>query len=236
MLGQLQNAVSMVFCPIVICSEYLWYYMQVCTAYGIIYQHAVSNEYGIIYQYAVIIVLCIYQYAVSMVLCTVHYIPVCSEYGIIYQYAVNMVLYTSMQCSLVFRANRSFFMSKGAICSWKRVNRSHCSLKKSNRAKSNGSILLLGIKRGKAVKNIQKIRIYSSEMLVFWEQFAWITSKSLMSLSLKEWRERLSHGRSFVKRDKSKLLTQLLFKMSDFERNCKFPTLELYTSIQWVWY
>ena len=75
---------------------------------------------------------------------------------IIYQYAVNMVLYTSMQCSLVFRANRSFFMSKGAICSWKRVNRSHCSLKKSNRAKSNGSILLLGTKRGKAVKNIQK--------------------------------------------------------------------------------
>ena len=55
LLGQLQNAVSMVFCPIVICSEYLWYYMQVCTAYGIIYQHAVSNEYGIIYQYAVII-------------------------------------------------------------------------------------------------------------------------------------------------------------------------------------
>ena len=202
--------------------------MQVCTAYGIIYQYAVSNEYGIIYQYAVIIVLYYVYTSMQWVWYYVLYI--------IYQYAVNMVLYTSMQCSLVFRANRSFFMSKGAICSWKRVNRSHCSLKKSNRAKSNGSILLLGTKRGKAVKNIQKIRIYSSELLVFWEQFAWITSKSLMSLSLKEWRERLSHGRSFVKRDKSKSLTQLLFKMSDFERNSKFPTLELYTSIQWVWY
>ena len=65
-----------------------------------------------------------------------------------------------------------------------RANPSHCSLNKSNRAKSDGSDSLLGTKRGKAVKNIRKIRIFSSELLVFWESFPRITSKSNTSLFL----------------------------------------------------
>ena len=62
------------------------------------------------------------------------------------------------------------------------------SLKKCDWAKSNGSDSLFGKKGGKTVKNIWKIWIFSSELLVY------------------EQPKPLAHGRSFEKSDKSELL------------------------------
>ena len=73
--------------------------------------------------------------------------------------------------------------------------------------KSDGSNSLLGIKRGKTVKNIRKIRIFKSDSLVFCEQFARIMGESLTLLFFKE---RIANDRSFVKNDLSKLLMVVL--------------------------
>ena len=83
---------------------------------------------------------------------------------------------------------------------------------------------ILGIKMGKAVKNLwkhgKKKLIFFKRITSFWEQFARITSESMMLLFfnkiesdlltfafLKERRERLAHSRSFLKSNKSESLT-----------------------------
>ena len=75
-----------------------------------------------------------------------------------------------------------FKKATGGICSRR-------SLKKSDWAKSDGSDLLLGIKRGESCEKLlehMKNTVFYSESLVFWERFAQITRESLMSLFLKE--------------------------------------------------
>ena len=64
-----------------------------------------------------------------------------------------------------FSSNSIVFLSKRAILLWKRGNRSRRLFKKEricNWVKSDGSDSLLGIKRGKTVKNIQKIWIFGA--------------------------------------------------------------------------
>ena len=91
--------------------------------------------------------------------------------------------------SLVFCKGKS----EKAIRSWKRANHFCCSF-----VKSDGSDSLLGIKRRsneKLSKTWWKIHIFSSEWLVFWEQ-----------------QEQFAHGRSFLNRNGSELLTVALQK------------------------
>ena len=62
------------------------------------------------------------------------------------------------------------------------------SLKKSEWAKSDQSDSLLGIKRGKMMKNKRKIRILANPL--FYKCFTWITSDLLTLLFCKEQRQR----------------------------------------------
>ena len=118
-------------------------------------------------------------------------------------------------------------------------------------AKSDGSDSLHGIKRGKTVRSCQKHTKnmkFFERIARFWEQCAWITSESLMSLFYKM--TTAIRLRSLIlKSDESYSLTvalfwrvtrvnrsQSLFNMSDFERKSKeqkrkFPTLQ----IPWIW-
>ena len=78
---------------------------------------------------------------------------------------------------LVFIGNCSFFVSKRAT----RANRSWSLFKKRDIAKIDGSNSLLGIKRRKTVKNIQKTRIFLVNRSLFVSESleSQITSKSL---------------------------------------------------------
>ena len=109
-----------------------------------------------------------------------------------------------------------------------RANGFHHSWKNCDGAKSFGSNLLLGLKRGKTVKNCQK----HGDNYTFFQWIAGffkvkekITSESLTlsylksgknhllsSIFCKERREWFSHGGSFIKSDKSDSLTVTLFK------------------------
>ena len=80
-----------------------------------------------------------------------------------------------------------------------RANYSCCSLKKSDWAKSNGRDSLLGIKRGKAVKNCQKI------------QKIWIISSKLLVVERDLLESPANHScYSFLQRDESDSLTVAL--------------------------
>ena len=105
------------------------------------------------------------------------------------------------------KSDRSDLLTVSLLSRPTRANRSRCSIKKSN-----GIDLLLGIKRGKAVKNCQKHKNknFFERIARFWERFAWIMSKSLISLFFLERREWLSHSRSFVMNGLSELLTVAL--------------------------
>ena len=81
------------------------------------------------------------------------------------------------------------------------------SLKKSKWAKSNRSASLLGIKRGKTVKNIQKIQIFQANRSFFESDLIISLSNSIMSLFSKEQQERFAHDRSLQKSDVNKSLT-----------------------------
>ena len=97
-------------------------------------------------------------------------------------------------CSLVFRAHCSFFSEQKneiAICSFPRANCSRRSFLKGDRSELlmvtlYGERFALGIKRGKAVKNFQKLRwklrIFSSKLLVF----LWAKEWKCNSLSKKQ--------------------------------------------------
>ena len=95
--------------------------------------------------------------------------------------------------------------------------------------KSDGSNLLLDIKNGKIGEKLSKTvktyknLIFFQRIARFWERFARITSKSLMSLffqsnksdlstiaHIKEQREPFAHGRSFLKSDENESLTVAL--------------------------
>ena len=155
--------------------------------------------------------------------------------------------------SLIFceRKSRSLVKkSERANCSWKRANCSHhsfvisdlsksltvnllswatwvnCSsrsLKKSEWAKIDGSNLLLGIKRLKTVRNIQKYEFFEQIARLFasnppesqanhyitrWKRTTLVNLSWL--LFCKEGCERIAHGRSFVKIDISESLTVTL--------------------------
>ena len=129
--------------------------------------------------------------------------------------------------SSVFRGICSFFVSERVICSWKKI-KSLLSLLCHERpegiahfrsfVKSNGSKLLKwlykkewmskerreGMKRGKTVKNIWKIWMFSSDLLVF----ASDALESLTSFFFKERRERYTHATlfCFLKKDVSESL------------------------------
>ena len=101
--------------------------------------------------------------------------------------------------SLVIRANRSqktshsYVLDRFSPFLCPKANRCSRSLLSCSFLKSVGSDSLLDIKRGKQWKT------YNKKSLVFWERLALITSESLTSFFFKEWRERFTHGRSFVK-------------------------------------
>ena len=67
-------------------------------------------------------------------------------------------------------------------------------------------------KQCKTVKKHLKNINFLEQIPLFLEQFARITSESLMSLFFKEGQEQFTHGHSFLKRDKSDLLTIVFFK------------------------
>ena len=104
--------------------------------------------------------------------------------------------------SLVFPANRQFFVSK-------RANHSFGSLKKREWEKSKGSDSLLGIKRRKTVKYIRVFQgnrsFFASDSIQWWAKhshrffFKSDKSDSLTWLFCKERWERFAHGCSFVK-------------------------------------
>ena len=118
-------------------------------------------------------------------------------------------------------------MCKIAICSFPKGNRSRRSSKKSDRAKSDWSDSLLGIKWGKALKKCQKHsenNTYLSILLAFWECKCHLLSKnkgithvSLCSRAIhfphfcKEWQEWFTHVHPVLKSDKINCLW-LLFK------------------------
>ena len=66
-------------------------------------------------------------------------------------------------------------------------------------------------KQCKTVKKHLKNINFLEQIPLFLEQFARITSESLMSLFFKEGQEQFTHGHSFLKRDKSDLLTIVFF-------------------------
>ena len=136
--------------------------------------------------------------------CTVLYVSTCILITYVDFYNCKMLLMAGLEIrSSAFWANRTFFAygrsfvkshrsnsltvtifkkATGGICSRR-------SLKKSDWAKSDGSDLLLGIKRGESCEKLlehMKNTVFYSESLVFWERFAQITRESLMSLFLKE--------------------------------------------------
>ena len=87
-----------------------------------------------------------------------------------------------------------------------------CSFVKRDWAKSDGRNLLLGIKRGKSVKNCQKL----ITNMIFWSKSVFFESNLLsklpMLLFFKEQQERLAHGCSIVKSNKSDSSQLLFFK------------------------
>ena len=133
--------------------------------------------------------------------------------------------------SLIFRANRLFFVSKRAICSWKRVihsqplfckaNCSCRSLKKSKGAKSDWR------KRGKAVKNTWKIYLKNWANWLFFESDSLESQANHSCCSLKKSdKEQIAHGRSLKwailsKRVKSK---ERKSERANFEPWCLLST------------
>ena len=82
-----------------------------------------------------------------------------------------------------------------AIRSWKRANRSRRTLKKTNGSRSHGNDLLLGIKRGKAVKNFKnKVK---NTILFAIER---VNHEQINHVALfKVRQEQFAHGRKFFK-------------------------------------
>ena len=93
-----------------------------------------------------------------------------------------------------------------------RVNRSRRSLKKNDRAKSNRSDSLLGIKRDENYQKYTK-NTFLSKSLVFWERLARITSESQTSIFFKEIKSDSHTVAFFVMSDLIESLTiTLLFR------------------------
>ena len=131
-----------------------------------------------------------------------------------------------------FLSESQVFVSERTIRLWKRANHSRPSFVMRNGSEFSQSLFwkerqseeLLGIKGGKKLTKTYEKYNFSSESLLFWEQFIQITSKYWCCSFLKKSRvirsrllfcherpEQITHGCSFVKSDESNLLMVALF-------------------------
>ena len=99
-----------------------------------------------------------------------------------------------------------FVLFLRASCSKNLCPRANCSGRSFAHKKQ-----VIRSKTNEQIPNPRKIWIFLRESLVFWEPFAWITSKLLTLLFFNERKERSAHSPSFVKSEESDSLTDALF-------------------------